>query len=180
MSHDMLSATLGPQSYDYDRGLNFHTFSQCGSIIRGACQVKNAEPRSISVEIWTDYSHFSLCWRVYITYSKQGKMSVWCVCYKQTNRPLNGDSISQTKLVEDAADLIKVNSRPSPTKISRADLISRCKIRYAATASDLRSDVLGLFRPQLRLAGFHALQAHTRCTRAHETKIWFDHNHVWR
>ena len=46
------------------------------------------------------------------------------------------------KLVEDAADLIKVNRRPSAVRTIRANLISCCKIRFAAAASDLRSDVL--------------------------------------
>ena len=53
-------------------------------------------------------------------------------------------AIESRKLVEDAADLVKVNSRPSAVRIIRANLISCCKIRFAATASDLRSDALDL------------------------------------
>ena len=57
-------------------------------------------------------------------------------------------TVESREVVEAAADLIKANSRPSAALINKANLISCCKIRFAAIASDFRSDVLDLLLVQ--------------------------------
>ena len=57
--------------------------------------------------------------------------------------------VENAEVVAVVAELIKVNNRPSAASISRTNLIRLQNIRSAAISSDLRSDVLDLFRPQL-------------------------------
>ena len=61
-------------------------------------------------------------------------------------------AIESRKVVEVASCLIKANSSPSAARISKANLISCCKIRFAAIASDLQSDaadrLLAHYAPQ--------------------------------
>ena len=76
--------------------------------------------------------------------------------------------IESRKVVEVASYLIKANSSPSAARINKANLISCCKIRFAAIASDLKSDaadrLLAHYAPQ---HCWIAAMAQSRLRKAH-------------